>query len=182
MDIDGNWMIIKMYHQGKEIYPHDYTSYRITFKIEGYEDFETLNFDSKDSILTVPGFHSEELVLKYRIESDSLLIYLDSATFDYDKTLSLGKKYEDLELKATLVSDSIYEQQLDSLNEMRSILIKSKGTASSQYDKSKSIYLGKYRLTKNRSKGLIFLECDKTSMMLMSQTLAASRRIDELFH
>ncbi len=180
INLTGNWIIKKMYTGGNPIYPNDYTPKKFTFNITGYENYEKIEFQTKDSSIILPGFSSEELYLAFKaIGFDSIMIYFDAEKFDAYKTKYLEHKYQDtVLLKLSTDSDQL-NSFIDHLDYVKKQLKKSRGSLSKQYDLAKSIYCGKYEISADNNRGLLLLSSDKTGILLVNEQFLIKKQSEE---
>ncbi|WP_029511385.1 hypothetical protein [Croceivirga radicis] len=97
VDLNGNWVILEMQHNGEPVYPNSISKeISFEFNIAGYEGAEKLIFQSQDSTIILPGFDCEKITGIFKYETDKIIIelpeqneYLNSE-FDLTKKMLLG--------------------------------------------------------------------------------------------
>ncbi|MEM6641828.1 MAG: hypothetical protein AAF616_02515 [Bacteroidota bacterium] len=182
LELDGNWVIYKMTHSNENVYPTDLTPNKLSFNIVGTEGTEKLEFSKVDSTVIVPGFKSEELILYFELyNDDSLEFKADDQLLNNYKTRFLDFKYEDT-LFAKISSNPVQLENLkDSLNTIRESIILNRGSSSQQYQLTRKIYTGTFRITKSSKNDQLILKSPETEIQLVSEKHLNEQRINELF-
>ncbi len=180
LNIDGDWLILSIRYESQEIYPKDKTPSAVRFEIEGFNNLYELQFNSDDSTVIAPGFNSEEIILNFVEENQSLTISNNDSVMDEFKTAMLSRDYKDLDLLMKLDKNPRHQTVTESLDSIRDKIIFNRGSKSPQYDSCKTIYCGKYRVT-NKGEGQLQIESEKTKILLLSVKYATKKRIDEMF-
>ncbi len=177
-ELDDHWVILEMYFENESIYPNDITS-KLSFDLVGFEGTEKIEFATQKSTILVPGFNTEEMLLKYKfLSEDSILIFLDSAVFNNHK-LPLRRDYNgDAAVKLLTNKQRKGDQKSDSLNQVRQKIIEARGILSEQYKLPLRVYCGKYKFVLDEKEATILLISESTSMKLISQTYLIDERLD----
>ncbi|MEO1053679.1 MAG: hypothetical protein AAFX87_23790 [Bacteroidota bacterium] len=160
---EGEWYIVEMSHRGREVYPE--TVYAGLGAVN-FDELEKMVFDLEDSSIIVPGFNSEEIKLKFNIESNKLIISYDSSTLDNYKTQYNDKEYADLTLRDALEKKKERDQQIHDLDSIKNYIIETHGSKSTQYNRSIKIYTGTYTIIPENMEGLLVLESDQTKILI----------------
>ena len=181
IELEGNWAIIKVIYKGEETYPTDLTPNRIRFNVQGYQDYEKFEFSSSESYVIVPGFSSEELILKYGRSGDSLFLFIDEMVFNEYKTKFIQSDIDDI-LQIRKVEN--YQREItaikDSLDSVKTYIIQTRGAEAEHYDLSKEIYCKSYRFSYDPADRLLKLTSNTTEILLIPESYLVGRRIDEL--
>ncbi|UII20262.1 hypothetical protein [Fulvivirga ligni] len=171
-----------MSHSNKTVYPNDLTPNKISFDIVGTEGIEKLEFNEVDSSVIVPGFQSEEMILHYRLfNDDSLEFKIDNQLLNAYKTRFLDIKYEDTLFASISTRSEQLENLKDSLNTVRDSIILNRGSYSEQYQLTKKIYTGTFKITKSSKNDQLILKSSETEIQLVSEKYLTEQRINELF-
>lgn len=176
--LGGNWFVLEMIYKGQKMYPINKTN-KLSIKPLGFEEYEIIEFIDSTNIV-FPGFNSDELPLIYNIRNDSLYISLNEQVFNDYKLHYLNDAYDDIALIEFDSEFDSYKYLIDSLNNMKKILLKKIGANSQQYAKALNIYLGKYKIIQHSSNYLV-LQSATTKFVLSNQQAASNRQIDKLF-
>ncbi len=114
-ELNGKWVILKLNHRGKEIYPQTVSEkIRITYNIVGYEGAEKIDFKTMDSTAIFPGFRSDEIKVKFSRIGDTLSFELINNDLYKNKAFDLAKEVflQNFEL-ITLTRKDIIELKSD---------------------------------------------------------------------
>ena len=133
--LSGDWVILNMSYNSKNVYPKDLTPNRISFNVIGYEAVEKIRFDVEDSSIVLPGFNSEELKLRFRFSTkDSIELYLDTLEFNLHKLpLRKDPSYDTILYHLSEVEKKRLEIYRDSISKLNESILKKSGLESGQY-------------------------------------------------
>ena len=93
VDLNGNWAILEMVHNGQSIYPNSISKeIEIDFNVEGYEGAEKLTFKKIDSTVILPGFDCEKMIGKFKFQSEKVIIDIPEQNQYSNDQFGLAKK------------------------------------------------------------------------------------------
>jgi len=73
INLEGNWLITEMTHDGKSVYPETING-PIRILYSGYENTEVISFKISDSTIHLPGFKSDQFQLKFSTDEQILTV------------------------------------------------------------------------------------------------------------
>ena len=165
LELEGEWVIMSIKHEGNKIYPN-YP--RGGLRVAGYENYSSLNFSENQETVALPGFNSEDLKLKYKLQSDSISFYLDSVVFDAYK----------IKRHAYYPEDSI--NQISNEAEKEAFILERSGLQTRQYEESLTIYCQGFEIGFGKSENHVFLTSKNTTISLVKQSYLFNQRINNL--
>ena len=112
IELDGTWIITEMTYNGESIYPKTLNQ-KVRIVYSGYENSESIIFKISDSTITLPGFESDQIKMKFTSDKQKLEIYLNDSNSGSELTSKIFSGIYDLtysngENKLKLNSDKTY--------------------------------------------------------------------------
>ncbi len=114
IELDGTWIITEMTYNGENVYPKTLNQ-KVRIVYSGYENSESIIFKISDSTITLPGFESDQIKMKFTSDQQKLEIYLNDSNSESESKLTskifsgiYDLTYSNGENKLKLNSDKTY--------------------------------------------------------------------------